>query len=204
MLKPIKIRISKKTYVPRRPEKVRKGYTHRADFPVVGIIEYDESHKIFKAISDSGPLVTDGHFAKMLLDNYGAGEYVCLAWLKGKIGFWNFIHLVCFEDGRFRRVQRKMSYDEKHARENITEIRRLKSKISDEESSQDIKEEIGALTEELEFNKYLGSIDRDKRRGPYPYLKSLQPVYKEHFYDEIPLEEPRTTEEIAAETMRWI
>lgn len=74
--------------------------------------------------------------AKLIADNFGDGEYMCIAIKKGRRGMWNFLMLK-IERGWF--------------------IRRERS------------------TRKMAHNP-----NKEKRKGPYPYLQSAQPVYKAH------------------------
>jgi len=184
MTKEIRISIRKKTLVPTKRAIVHQW---RSDWCRVGVIDYPQSRAVFKVIDGNGLIENDAQFAKLLFDNYGDGEYYCQAWCKGHEGFWNFMHVVCGKNGFFKRVEKRMTQEEKELRENVSEIRRLASQYKEVESEAekaDIVKEIDMLKDMVDLDKEIKSGETSKRRGPYPWLKTTQPIYKEHEYEE--------------------
>ena len=76
MLKPLLIKIRKKTKV---PTKKQINHLWRSDWKKCGTINRADSVRIFKAINGTGLIENDAQFAKMLLNNFGVGIYSLIA-----------------------------------------------------------------------------------------------------------------------------
>ena len=198
MARPIKLRFQRKTRVPTKNAIVHQ---FRSDWRFVGMIDYPLSIKVFKIIDGTGVIETDAQFAKLILVSFGPGEYIVKAWKRGHEGFWLFMHIICFTNGFFKRIERNISVDEKEARVSVLDYKRLKSQLGSAESpneKESIRQEIDSTEEMMSLNKEIAELTKGKKRGPYPYLKSIQPVYKEHEYQEYQREYKE--EEIAQQT----
>lgn len=198
MSKLIRLRIRKKVLVPTKKQIVHQ---YRSDWILVGVIDYNESQQLFKILNSSATIENDAQFAKYLYDRYGRGEYSIIAWMKGHVGFWSFIHLACFDNGFFKRCERHLTQEEKENLENRAEYRRAKKMLKSAETQEE-KEEIEAqvqnVIEDVEINKEIIKLDKSNKRGPGNYLKTIHPIYKEHEYEEYSKEESILTD------MRWI
>ena len=161
---------------------------YRSDWPRVAHFDYSETPQIINSINGNGPIETDAQFAKYIYDNLGAGEYVVWAWCKGRKGTWCFLHLVCFDNGYFKRVCSEMTVEEKefnlNKREYVKVQRKMRESESDEER-QEIQEEEQELLDEMGTTKEMIEVEKETtRRGPGVYLKTTRPLYSEHQYEE--------------------
>jgi len=197
MANPILIDIRKKVKVPTKNQRV---YLWRSEWQRVGRISYYDSSRMFKEVNGSGLMETDAHFAKWLLESFGEGVYLCLAVMKGRKGFWNFMKVEVNSDGSYMRLRRGKSQEEKDKGAEIGDYQQLQKRLSESNDPNERKE----LIEELEnsekmiedYTEDINSVKK-KRRGCSPYLKSLQPMYKKHQIEDF------TSEEISEEKKRW-
>ncbi|MBU1082653.1 MAG: hypothetical protein KKB59_19365 [Spirochaetes bacterium] len=180
-MKPIKIRIRKKTKVPTKYQAVHKW---RSDWILVGIIEYVDSIGVFKSVGN-GEIETDAQFANALYNNYGEGIYSLIAWVKGRSGFWSFMNIELKKEG-YRRLQKQMTQEMKEKNDIIKKIRNLQEKqkkVVDIEEKTKITEELNELKEDKDMTTEIDNLLKPKR-GCLGYLKTVQPIYKFHSYDE--------------------
>src|SRR3989344_3667988 len=96
---PIRIAIHKKIEV---PTKKQIKHDYRSDWKKVGVIDYSESPGIFSYLG-KGEIWNDAQFAKLLLQNFSEGEYMCIFWRKGMKGFRKFIQVVCEANGFYQK-----------------------------------------------------------------------------------------------------
>ena len=155
------------------------------------MIDYEFSKQVFVNIN-RGVCETDAQFCKWLYEKFGKGTYLCIAWRKGRKGFWNFMKVELHEN-KFRRLKRNPTKEEIELREEIRNTKELERKKK--EKSQKARDEI---EEEIEDSQeYISEIKDDiknKKTGCYPYLKSLQPMYSFHSYEDYGIQ--KKTEEI--------
>ena len=179
-MRPILIRIRKKTKVPTKNAII---HDFRSDWKLVGKIDYSDSILLFKNIENRGPIETDAQFCNWMYRNFGKGTYSLIAWCKGVKGFWGFGTYELDERG-YKRVPRNRTREEKELIEKKQEITDVKRRITLATSEKDKQE----LREELDFiNEIYSNEDFETRhkRGPVPYLKQIQPVYKYHHYEKL-------------------
>ncbi len=101
MNSPILLQIKKKETVPSR-----RQYRHhyRSDWKTKCTIDYEQSKQLFNSIG-GGPIITEAQMAKLIAENFGDGEYMCIAIKKGRRGMWNFLMLK-IDNGWFVRIER--------------------------------------------------------------------------------------------------
>lgn len=180
-MKPILLRIRKKTKV---PTKYQLNHLWRSDWKMAGVISYADSMRMFANIGN-GPIKTDAQFAKYLYQSYGEGIYSILAWRKGRVGFWSFLTIELDSSG-FARVPKNVTSEEREKKANIRNYKRLQEKLkktTDNDERQEIKELINDAKDDIEFDEEMAELDVDVKRGPTPYLKQSQPVYRKHNYE---------------------
>ena len=185
---PILIHIYKKTLV-RTKKQIRNNF--RSDWKPVGIIDYDLSACLLQYISH-GPIRNDAQFIKVILDNYGPGEYFLIYWRKGMRGFRKFMQFICDAE---EYQQTKASNPRWNAKKinlflKIKKLKKLFRATTDEGERTYLRQEIGEYQRELDLPT--------RHPGPYPYLKSIRRKFEPHGYDEADEE----TEE-AAEKIRY-
>lgn len=183
MARPIRVWIRQKVQVPSNSQ---VHHQQRSDWIRKAIITPEESFGVFRCINGTGLIANDAQFAKLIFDNFGQGEYSCIAWKHGQKGFWSFLHVICFED-RFKRVETGMTPEQKEAREQMTDYNRLKVQYStaeDDNEKESILSEMRSTEDMLSVNQEIIKLSKGGRRGPYPYLKTTQPIFKEHEYEE--------------------
>lgn len=141
------------------------------------MVEYTESKGLFEVIK------TDAQFCKWVLDCFGSGVYLVLAWRKGRKGFWNFMK-VEIQENKYRRLKRNLTREQielKKEKVNQRQILdRMKSNIG--RKKQELQEE-SEISEDIIADIKLDIKDSGKH-GCYPYLKSVQPVYSWHSLDD--------------------
>lgn len=181
-MNPISLLIQRKTKVPTKYQQV---HLYRSDWRKIVKISYSESEQLFKNISGIGFIETDAQFCKWLFDNFGKGIYFLTAWRRGHKGFWSFMKVELKEEG-FRRLPKNITKDELEKKREIEEMKGLKNKLSSAS-----KEEIVEIKEDIEISEdVIGMIKDDikeekkHKRGCYPYLKSTQPIYSFHSYED--------------------
>lgn len=189
------LRIRKKTLVPTKHALVHQT---RSDWITVGVLQPQDVVRLFCHYSSNGYIKTDAQFALWIYTQWGAGIYSVLAFAKGRKGFWNFMKVECTSEG-FIRLAKNQSQSEKEKLEMATEYRKLKKnfdKTEDEDERKLLKEDMSDIEEDLEMQGELVELEKPSRSGCYPYLKSIQPVYKFHNYegheDEIVIPENET------------
>lgn len=159
------------------------------------MISYSQSSLLFKFLG--GHMETDSQFAKWLYKHFGQGTYVIMAWRKGYKGMWCFMKLEINSEG-YRRLPKVPSKEEIQLKSEIlnTKAQMKRMQMTDD----DIERE--NLKETIENNKEMLDSEKDEKgkKGCYPYLKSLKPVYVFHSYDEYYSEEVVKDEEINMRT----
>lgn len=212
-MKPIKIRIRRKTLVRTR---FQRNHKYRSDWKLAGIIDYNNSFEIFKTINGGGVCENEAQFAKLLYKNYGSGIYSCIAWIKnrGDGRFFSFWKGELSIDG-FKRLPKNITSEMKEKNETISmikkkknavlTIKKLQEKINLDKISLndklDIQDEIDKLKDKNEINDKLDmrteineSQDEieindeiieleNTKRGPSGYLKCATPIYRLHAYE---------------------
>lgn len=184
-MKPIKIRVRRKTLV---PTKYQANHKYRSDWKLAGVIDYNDSFDVFKSVNGGGVCENEAQFAKLMYDNYGAGTYSCIAWIRNRgdgrfFGFWKG---ELTNDG-FRRLPKNVTNEMKERKDNTTQLKKLKKKLNSEDVTADdridIQSEIDELQEELGVNDEIIELESDNRSGPSGYLKCATPVYRTHAYE---------------------
>lgn len=162
-------------------------------------LNYVDTHSLFYK-SSGGPIKTDAQFCKLIYDNCGEGEYLVLAFTKGKRGFYNFYHVMIHDYG-FQRIKKRSAY-QKENRDIDLEIRHNKlklNKINDNNEIKELHEEIDSLEEEKSLNKEIEQSWK-KRAGPSPFLEQKKPVYQLHSYENI---YPEDSNHVKREETMW-
>ncbi|MFA5259022.1 MAG: hypothetical protein WC402_03015 [Candidatus Pacearchaeota archaeon] len=166
MSKPILLVVRKKTKVLSRRQ---INHEFRSDWKLKCKVDYWRSRELFFEIG-GGPIKTDAQFVKLVLEEFGEGEYSVIYWMKGRKGFRSFIHFIVDSEGYFKQVKagvyknkRKLNLEDEYCRA------KFEYQESKTESNWD------------EMQNLQKKIDRaDHAQGPYPILESLQPRYRVH------------------------
>lgn len=179
---PVSLLIQRKTKV---PTKHQIAHMYRSDWKKVGKINYEDSKRLFKNIENVGIIETDAQFCNWLLDNFGVGTYFISAWRKGHKGFWSFMKVEIKEEG-FRRLPKNVSKDELEKKQEIQEQKELKKRLAtaDKDEVVEIKEDLETSDEVVKIIEEDMQESKKTKRGCYPYLKSIQPVYSFHSYED--------------------
>lgn len=187
MMKPIHMRIRKKTKTPTKNNLIHK---YRYDWKTVGVINYSQTPSLFKSIG-GGPIETDAQFAKWLKENYGVGVYSVLAWRKGREGFWGFIKVECRME-TFTRLRKNKSSEKKEREKIVTEYNEMKQQmgiLDDEDERKEMIEKMESMEGDLNVINELIDLDRTIKYGPGYYLKTIKPIFSEHLYDSLGVKE---------------
>jgi len=150
-------------------------------------VDYSQTPLLLKNISNQGPIHTDAQFAFWIYKQFGVGEYYIMAWKMGKKGFWNFMKVLCQEDGYMRLAIKETSID-KEKRELAVEYRKLNrqySKSGDDQEKEELREEIENIQDDKEMVNDILDAECSSQKGCYPYLSSVQPLYKFHEYQSL-------------------
>jgi len=166
MSKPILLLVRKKTLVP----SIRQiKHQYRSDWKLICKVDYQRSAEIFFEIG-GGPVKTDAQFVKLVLEEFGEGEYSILDCKKGRKGFRSFMHFIVDSEGYFKQVKAGVY---KNRRKFDLEDEYKKAKQEYQESRSEANWD--------ELDEIQKKIDRSEHaQGPYPYLESLQPRYRVH------------------------
>lgn len=175
MHSPIKIHIHKKTLV---STKRQIRHDERSDWKKICVISYQKSEELFFEIG-GGPIRTDADFAKALFDSFGDGYYSCIFWRKGVKGFRKFINVACGVDGYFMQFKAAV-YKNRKKRNKIEDYEYVKMLYMQETEF----DEKNLLWEKLRKLENAIESSSDNTSLPFPYLKSLQPRYKPHGYND--------------------
>jgi len=180
-MRPLQIHIKRKTRVPTKNQIIHQ---YRSDWKVVAKLSYPETSRLFNCFNIGGAIKTDAQFAKFLYDHLGKGEYLCLAWCKGREGFYNFwkVHLDGFG---FTRLPKNVTQEDKDRQKTVRDFKELKNRLkteSDVIERDSIQKEIAELSEEIDFDREIKELSSSSS-GPSPYLKQSIPVYKVHAYE---------------------
>ncbi|MAG47082.1 hypothetical protein CL617_00625 [archaeon] len=182
-MKPIKLRIRKKTRVPTKNQIIHQ---FRSDWKLVGIIDYPDSVRMFKNIGN-GPILTDSQFAKFIRSSWGDGIYSIIAWRKGYWGFWGFYYVEIANHG-FRRLKKQITYEQKEIVNLKIQIRKNEKKLLETKSISERNEllkDIEDLKQDIDMEKQIKDLDKPVLSGPSPYLKQTQPIYRFHSYEDV-------------------
>ena len=181
-MQPIILFIRKKNRVPTKRQNV---HLFRSDWNRVAKIDYKDSVQLFKNIGKYGIIETDSQFAKWIKDNYGLGIYSVLAMKKGRKGWWSFIKIELSEHG-FKRLPKNVTKEELELRKEIADKKGLEQRkaYAKGEEKEYIESEIETSDELINMGKEEIKESKNKKRGCYPYLQSIQPVYGFHSYDD--------------------
>jgi hypothetical protein len=159
----------------------------RSDWCSVEMMDYQRTPQLFKNINPGAPIHTDAQFAFYVFKNHGKGEYLMTAWKKGREGFWNFMKIICQDDG-YMRLAKKETANDKEKRELLVEYRKLNrqlGKTQDEQEKEELKNEIEGIVEDKEVVGEISEFECSSKHGCYPYLSSVQPIYKFHEYQSL-------------------
>ena len=174
---PITIIIQRKTLVPTKRAIV---HAFRSDWIPVNKITAFESYEFFKKIT------TDALFSKYIVDNFGPGIYSCIGFPKKRRGCIRFLQVECKENS-YIRLKRKLTAEQEENKKLLFEKRRIERRLKQDGEKMDHEVKEGMKDE---INLYESLLDTDNEAagfgGCYPYLRSVQPVYKEHDYSEEP------------------
>lgn len=180
---PIRLVVRKKRYGPTKNNIVHQ---FRAEYPPIFTVNYEESARLIRNIDGTGKLHTDAQFAYWLFKHFGEGEYSVIAWRLRRKGFWSFMKVHCGQEG-YLRLQKKQTPTDKEKMDLIAEYRKLKRKK--EHSSDDLErgeyiEEMEQIKDSLDVVDDMLDLEKTKQ-GCYPYLMSMQPIYKFHEYQSL-------------------
>ena len=181
---------------------------------MIGRFEYTDTTAMFKTIGN-GPIETDAQFAKVLYDKYGPGIYSLIAINKGHSGFWSFWKVELTFEG-FRNLHKTRNFVNFQKKKLFGKINGLKRRLEKDEKNktdqhkklsegekEKIKNKLKSLKEvadtnfseeDEEFDKMLSEFDNSEKRGPFPYLKQLQPVYNFHVYQPLKIKDTNEAE----------
>ena len=172
-MNPVKLLIQRKTKVPTKHQNV---HLFRSDWKKVYIMDYNESTYLFKSLK--GYMETDSQFCSWLYKNFGEGTYSIIAWKKGRKGFYSFMKVELLND-RFKRLPKTLSKEDIELQNEIRNKKELAMQVRNNPSEEN--------TMDLEVSQDIISDIKDDvkktKRGCYPYLKSVHPVYSYHSYD---------------------
>jgi hypothetical protein len=177
----LRLIIEKKFYA---PSKYQINHKYHAKYVQIAQITPEQSPLYFKGISGQGNLVNDAQFAKLLFDNYGVGEYLIMASMKGRKGFWHFIRIQCRED-RFIRLEKKKTQEQKELVEQKTEYRKLQMQLmsaDDAEERESVQRELRSMEEDIGINKSIVKLEKTNK-SCYPWLKLVSRVGVEQEYE---------------------
>jgi len=155
--------IKRKTLV---PTKHQLNHNWRSDWKLVDVLRPEWAERNFSYFENGGRIKYVSEFTAFILRNFGEGEYLILAFKKGRKGFYSFLHFRCQDNGymRLQAKRRIVKFGEHY----------------DEECDQYVDD--------------LGEINT--KRGASPYLASHRPTYRVlHSYNTIPLHAIRKAEE---------
>lgn len=176
--------IQRKTKV---PTKRQKYHLYRSDWKKVYKITYQESRIFFRYFSNTALFENDAQFCKWIKDNFGNGIYFISAWRKGRKGFWSFMKVEIL-DNRFRRLPKTITRQQRELNKELADKKFLEMRkaVATGEERREIEEDISYNSEIIEDIK--GEIKGDNKRGCYPYLKSMKPMYSWHSYEDYGIE----------------
>lgn len=178
-MRAIKLQIQRKTRVPTKHQIVHQ---ERSDWKTFGYVEYADSVRLFRLINENAVMESDAQFAKWLYDKFGKGIYKVIYWKKGMKGFRNFILVRCNDNGTYVRLKKTRTpeeIDKMRAHRNYEDLKK-KHAVAIGETKADLEVD---LKQEEEIMKAYGDDSKTPKRGPSPYLKSKQPVYSLHEYE---------------------
>ena len=183
MPNPLKLLIQRKTKVPTKHQNV---HLWRSDWIKKYMVDYSESRGMFNSIG-GGVIETDAQFCKWIRDKFGNGIYLVIAWRKGRKGFWNFMKVELFED-KFRRLPKNPSPEEIELKNELSNIKTLqKNKIyKSGTKKREVESEIQSTEE---YTAEIRKEIKNTKKGCYPYLRSLQPIYGWHNYEDYKLKQ---------------
>jgi len=196
----LRLMIEKKFYAPAKRAIVHK---YHALYKPIAQITPEQSPLFFKRISGIGTIVNDAQFAKLLLDNYGQGEYLIMASMKGRKGFWHFIRVQCRQD-RFVRMEKKKTQEQKEIVEQKAEYRKLQGQlmsVDDQEEKESVQRDMRSIEEDIGINKTIVKLDKSNK-GCYPWLHLVSRCGVEQEYEDYNVVE-QTKEEIAEVDRIW-
>jgi len=177
MHKPIWIQIHKKIRVP----SIRKiKHNFRSDWKQIIVLSYDDTNRLFACQEMGGEIVSDVDFIQAIFNEFGEGDYYCLAGGKGFPHFWNFLMFRIDEDGNFIRTKSNTTFRKRRRIKRDSEIDMLES-LKDKTSYMSDWDEIDEKIKEVKWKESLeqsGEIKDRKRFGPHPYLKITTRVHK--------------------------
>jgi len=158
------VQIKRKTEV---PTKYQRNHEIRIDWKTLYEIQKEESRKIFETVGN-GPIRTTSEFVYFIHENFGAGEYMCIARTPTSPHFFLFLKFICDDFKNYKIEPTYTSYKKRKRKfvprihKNILRNLRLSTTEEDRKFYQ----------QELD---YAEEQDREKgltqnRRGPHPYL----------------------------------
>jgi hypothetical protein len=158
------------------PSKKQIVHQWRSSWIKTFVITNDMCESFFSQIK------TDAQFALFLKNNFGIGCYFTTISEKGRSGFRTFLKVECMEDG-YIRLKRRETDEDKEQRELFIEKRRMQRQFksaSDPKIQENLAKDLAEINDNLDFTKEIKSLSHEV--GPYPYLKSIKPVYGLHSY----------------------
>jgi len=177
MHKPIWIQIHKKIRVP----SIRKiKHNFRSDWKQVNVLNYDDINRLFTCQEEGGQIISDVDFIQAIFNEFGEGDYYCLAGGKGFPHFWNFLMFRVDEDGNFIRTKSNTTFRKRKKVRRDSEIEVLES-LKDKTPYMGDWDEIDEKIKEVKWRESLeqsGELNGKKRFGPYPYLKITTRIHK--------------------------
>ncbi|MFW6026351.1 MAG: hypothetical protein ACOCRX_08410 [Candidatus Woesearchaeota archaeon] len=193
MRQPLTLIIKKKTTV---PTKNQIKHSFRSDWIYIGKLGHNDTARMLKYFN--GSIENDAQFCYFLYQTFGSGIYLILATRKKRKGFWNFMKVELMSEG-FRRLPKNKTEEDLEEQGIKRDINKKKRMLKDtditETEKQEIKEEIDELKEEYDTTKDINKeIKQPTKAGCSPYLKSKQPMYYLHEYEDANKTEERKAE----------
>jgi hypothetical protein len=180
-MRPLQIHIKRKTRVPTKRQILHQ---YRSDWKIVGKLSYSEVSRLFSCYNLGGSIKTDAQFASFIKEQLGPGTYLCLAWCKGREGFFNFWK-VQIDGFGFTRIPKNLTQEDKDRKGLVRDYKELKKKFETESDAierRDLQKEMAEMSEEIDFDREIKEIEHSKS-GPSPFLKQSIPIYRIHSYE---------------------
>jgi hypothetical protein len=171
MVAPIWLQIKKKITVPTNNEMAR--YSERSDWKTMTELQYEDTKKIFSVLG-AGPIRTASEFVFLVRENFGQGNYMCMARTEKGARFWLFLKFIC-NNVDYKIEPTYVSFKKRKGRViSNQECARLMKRVNLSTSSDERK----FYEQELAFEEQKLKEQTDNRRGAYPYLINSPPTGK--------------------------
>jgi hypothetical protein len=172
MSQPLWIQIKKKVRVPTK--NVMARHEERSDWPTLHTIDYEQSKEIFEVVGN-GPIKTTSEFVFLIHQEFGDGEYLCIARTKIGARFWRFLKFICDDFKKYIIIPTNVTHKVRKGRViSNKECKHLIKKINEATST----EEKRLYEQELLFEEEQLKKQVERRSGPQPYLINTPPQGK--------------------------